>query len=443
MSLTRRLIALASLLALTGAIPDDALVDPYLAEQWALAKVGAPVAWATATGEGVTIAVIDTGVDLAHEDLGSKVVAHVSCVGAADDPAKCHGSGQDDHGHGTHVAGVAAATTSNGEGVASAAPDARIMAVKVLEPDADGGASGATEDVRAGIRWALDHGADVINLSLGEEIGLFSLFGTSLDSAINDAWEAGAIPVVAAGNDAVFPSGYHLVKALVVTATDQSDEQASYASNVTGAEWGMAAPGGDGPEHEGQILSTWWEDGEADSYGWAVGTSMAAPHVAGAAAALLSLGLSPQDVVDRVLDTAVDLGAAGRDNEFGWGRLDLAAAVDGLGTPTTDDARVAEPRPPAPDAPPPSTPRVLAVAEVAPSVPPHPPAPPAPASAPEPTAPTTTTSPAPVGQASVARRGPHDGPGPMPFVGGAFLALAAGGWWLARRASRNAVGAAS
>ena len=211
----------------------------------------------TAAGDGAgrvdaDIAVIDTGIDLDHEDLAGKVTAHVSCVGAGDDPSRCGGSGNDEHGHGTHVAGIAAAITGNGKGMAGMAPGAGLMAVKVLRPDGTGSARGTIADIRGGIRWAVDNGAHVINLSLGEDIELGGLLGNGLASAIEYAWERGSIPVVAAGNNSVtlFGSSYSRLPVVVVTATDRNDEQAPYASNVRNARWGMAAPGGAGTAAE-------------------------------------------------------------------------------------------------------------------------------------------------------------------------------------------------
>ena len=183
--------------------------DPRAPEQWGLQTIGAPAAWARATGAGRTIAVVDTGIDLAHEDLSDRVVAHVSCIGADDDPSQCGGSGQDDHGHGSHVAGIAAAATGNGVGVAGTAPGAALMAVKVLQPDATGGATGDLGDVRAGIRWAVGHGADVINLSLGENVAFRNLLGSGLEGVVAEAWAQGVIVVIAAGNlPLLFPAGY-------------------------------------------------------------------------------------------------------------------------------------------------------------------------------------------------------------------------------------------
>lgn len=445
------------LLAAAGvrdATPQEA-GDPGQADQWALMRIGAPAAWPTGTGTGTTIAIIDTGVDPDHEDLAGQVVASVNCVGADDDPDQCRDSGADDVGHGTHVAGIAAAA-NNGVGVASVAPGARIMSVKVLESvddgegddddgdgdlHDDGAAAGNASDVRAGVRWAVSHGADVINLSLGSDVAILNLFGSALEEAINEAWRAGVIPVVAAGNDALFPTGYHSVDALVVTATDREDEQASYASSLAGAEWGIAAPGGDGREAAGQILSTWWHPTRNDQYGHMAGTSMAAPHVTGAAAVLLSLGATPAQAVDRLLTTAVDLGPAGNDNRFGAGRLDVAAAVSSYAQPTpaatTPEAgapRVVEAEPP------PATPpaRVQGSRAVAP-----PASGAAPAGAAENPAPAPPAPAGPVGATEVAdparspsRRPSAGGPWADEVTGPALVATllftAAAGAWVAR-----------
>ncbi|HEV7863983.1 MAG TPA: S8 family serine peptidase, partial [Acidimicrobiia bacterium] len=133
MATVRRLIAVTAVTALAlGAAPARGDNDQEIRSQWALAQVGAPQAWARTTGAGIRIGIVDTGVDVAHEDLAGKVVAHTDCVGAAGDPARCSGSGQDDNGHGTHVAGIAAALRGNGLGIAGIAPDAELVTAKVV-----------------------------------------------------------------------------------------------------------------------------------------------------------------------------------------------------------------------------------------------------------------------------------------------------------------------
>jgi subtilisin family serine protease len=275
----------------------------------------------------VTIAVVDTGLDAAHEDLAGRIVPGRDLVDGDDDP-------QADHWHATHVAGIAAATLGNGRGIAGVAPAASIMSVRVLRKDGDG-ASGSDQTVAAGIRWAADHGADVINLSLGDPdvvIRQISAGGVLVD-AIADAWERGAIAVLAAGNEDLYPSGYRDLNGIVVAATTHDDALAAYSSPVGVAKWGMAAPGGSGSSNKDQnVLSSYWQPDRHDLYAWAAGTSMAVPHVAGAAALLRSLGLTPQQTVDRLLATAVDLGLPGRDLDYGSGRLAAAAAVAGYGS---------------------------------------------------------------------------------------------------------------
>ncbi|MDQ1423148.1 MAG: hypothetical protein QOD72_646, partial [Acidimicrobiaceae bacterium] len=256
--------------------------------QWNLRMIGAPEAWQIATGTGITIAIVDSGVDLAHEDLKDKVIGHVTCVGSAGDTQKCVDGGQDDNGHGTHVAGIAAAATNNVHGVAGVAPDAAILDVKVLQQSCDTlkgcDASGSPDDVAAGIRYAADHGAAVINLSLGNASQ--SVFGPAFQSALDYAFNKGAIPVLAAGNNFVLPSG-GAVNAIVVGALDDQGSAASYSNSIGDAQWALMAPGGEpdtdtscGSDPVG-VLSTYLND-RHDGYACLAGTSMAAPHVSGA-----------------------------------------------------------------------------------------------------------------------------------------------------------------
>jgi len=308
--------------------------------QWNLARIGAEQAWAAGTGAGTTIAVIDSGIALDHEDLAGQLVDGVACRDTGGDPARCTGSPQDDDGHGTHVAGVAAAATGNGLGIAGTAPDARIMPIKVLFRACDTcQPTGEAEDVSAAVRWAADQGATVINLSLGSTTS--SVFGPGFVDAVRHAWSKGSIPVVAAGNDYVLTADLGDAPAVVVSATDRDDAAPEYSNGVGDARWAVAAPGGDGndtPESCSQqgeprgILSTYWSTADPiAAYACLSGTSMAAPHVSGALAVLRGAGLSPEVAVQRLLDTAVDLGEPGPDALFGAGRIDLAAAMAGMG----------------------------------------------------------------------------------------------------------------
>jgi subtilisin family serine protease len=319
--------------------------DPVFEQglQWGLEHIGAPQAWATSRGDGVTIAIVDSGIDLGHEDLSGKVVAQTSCIGTGGDTKKCGGSAQDDNGHGTHVAGIAAANTDNHRGVAGVAPDAKLIVVRVLTNTCDANhncsATGTSGDVAAGIRWATDHGADVINLSLGGGT-LQGALGCAFCDAIDYAWSKGAISVIAAGNDSLLPAGFGGEPAVVVTATTREDTRASYSNASSGilqsARWPVSAPGGEeetdnadcatGGKPKG-VLSTYWITGHANEYACLAGTSMAAPHVSGVLALLLAQGRTPQAAVDRLLGTARDLGTPGRDPAFGVGIIDAAKAV--------------------------------------------------------------------------------------------------------------------
>lgn len=325
--------------------------DPGRSRQWALDRIGAPAAWTIATGAGTTIAIVDSGVAGEHPDLVDKLDGAADCVGHDDAPGGCvPGRGSDDAGHGTHVAGIAAASSDNGRGIAGVAPGARLLSVRVLAnscpPEGDPGAStceaeGTESDVAEGVRWAADRGADVINLSLGSVAQALVGPGESFADALDHAWSRGAIPVLVAGNDLLLPGSLVDVPAVVVSATDREDGRASYSNGVGSVRWGVAAPGGESdtadsceaPQPNG-ILSTYWRptgggDGTA-GYACVAGTSMAAPHVSGALAVLRSAGLSPADAVDRLLSTARDLGPPGPDSTFGAGRIDLGRAVAGL-----------------------------------------------------------------------------------------------------------------
>lgn len=321
---------------------------------WNLTAVGAPL-----SDSGVVIAVVDTGVEGSHPAFGSRVLPQINIVS---------GSNGDPNGHGTHVAGTAAGGSINcGEftgGTSKAvgvAPQAKILPVRVL---GDGG-GGTIDDVAEGIRRAADAGADVINLSLGQEPGLGSIVGsgTDLAEAINEAWAKGSIPVLAAGNAgqnifSVFEPGFGDLNAVVVTAVDRSGSHASYASDVGNAKWGIAAPGG---ERTGTVSDEILSAFPGNQCGLLVGTSMAAPHVSGALAILRARGLSPQQAVDRILSTATPKGPS---RTYGSGLLDLGAAVSGLAprsasTPSAPAPTVTTLPPttaaPAPTAPPRST----------------------------------------------------------------------------------------
>ena len=302
-----------------------ALPAAAAAPEWNIDRIGAP-----ASARGVTIAVVDTGVDAAHPAFAGRVLRAIDLVG---------GNGGDPNGHGTHVAGTVAGA-DNGCGSIGVVPDASILPVRVL----DQRGSGSAKDVAEGIRRAADAGASVINLSLGTDVALRNVAGSGLEDAIRYAWGKGSIPVLAAGNDGIVGdvfggSGYGDLPAVVVTATDNQDRVASYATTIGTARWGVAAPGGDASERPGRdILSA--HPGQRCAY--RAGTSMAAPHVSGALAALRARGLDNQQAVDRLVATARDLGRQGPDATYGHGLIDLRAA---LGDRPSTPAPPPEPQP--------------------------------------------------------------------------------------------------
>jgi subtilisin family serine protease len=235
------------------------------------------------------------------------------------------------------VAGIAAAVTDNGIGVAGVAPDAHVMPVRVL--DADG--SGSSDDVAAGIVWAADHGADVINLSLGELpiVGQLEPLNQEIEAAVTHAWNSGSLVVAAAGNETFPLCSYPSFAdhAVCVGATDRRGLP-SYYSNFPNNKTmlGFRAPGGVGSifcEDDEDIWSTMWPgssydctgSGSLSGYDTLAGTSMASPQVAGVAALLAGQGLTNQQIVDRLKATSSNHGAY--DPVMGYGIVDADAAT--------------------------------------------------------------------------------------------------------------------
>ena len=283
--------------------------DPLYERQWNLPAVGAPDGWAlTPRGRGVVVAVIDTGVASVPDLAGTSVLGGASFVpGVA--------SAVDDQGHGTHVAGTIAQTTNNGVGVAGMAPESTILPVKVLSATGAGQAGW----IAAGIDWAVDEGADVINLSLG------GAYSEVIHTAIRKARAQGVLVVAAAGNtgrEGVSWPGA-LPEAIGVGAVGPGGAPAPYSSWGEGVD--LSAPGGDKRHAGGGILQDTLDGAGGHAYLEFQGTSMATPHVAGAAAALLSAGVPARAVEAVLLDTA----KGGRiwDSHLGWGQLDLGRAA--------------------------------------------------------------------------------------------------------------------
>jgi subtilisin family serine protease len=196
--------------------------------------------------------------------------------------------------------------------------------------------SGSSEDVTAGIKWVVDHGARVVNLSLGDPaMVITSTLGsdTDLREGVDYAWSHGAVPVIAAGNSNALGLGlegsaYGDLNAIVVGATGPDDTVAGYSTSTGQAKWALVAPGGAGDGNKADdVFSTFWVQGKSNSYEALAGTSMAAPHVAGAVALLLAQGLGPQAAVDRLLATADKHVSCGESSPTCQGRLDVAAAT--------------------------------------------------------------------------------------------------------------------
>ncbi len=274
--------------------------DPYVSSQWAWSTIQAYRAWDTTQGAAnIKIAIIDSGIQSSHPDLDAKLVRGYDFVDGDAAP-------EDGNGHGTHVAGSAAAETNNGTGGAGTCPACRIMPIRVL----DDAGSGTLSDVAEGIVFAADQGAQVINLSLG---GGGSVL---LEMAVDYAWDKGAFLACAAGNDGTtsittaYPAPYN--NCFAVAATTSADTRARFSNYGAWVE--VAAPGA-------SIVSTWLADG----YATVSGTSMAAPHVAGLAGLLSSQGLSNAQIRERICTTADPI--AGTGSEWTCGRINAAAAV--------------------------------------------------------------------------------------------------------------------
>ncbi len=300
--------------------------DPMAKQQWQYnntgqtggtsdADIDAFEAWSVNSGSsGVRIAILDTGIDQSHEDL-KKIVNNVNFSGAS--------SVDDKYGHGTHVAGSAAASTFNGIGVAGTCPTCSLDNVKVLN---DRG-SGAWDGIAQGIVWAAQNGSKVINMSLG---GTYD--SQTVREAVVTAWNAGVVIVAAAGNDGAnesfYPARYDNV--IAVAATDDNDDKASFSNY--GESWvDVAAPGSDilstAPDHSNRIWGT------GVKYGTISGTSMASPHVAGLAGLVWSTGTcSDNDCVRSDIESNADP-IEGTGTLWAHGRINAFRSVSSGGVP--------------------------------------------------------------------------------------------------------------
>ena len=292
-------------------------------EQWGLEMVKAPAAWSTSTGVGAVVAVIDTGVQADHPDLGGRLISGFDFVGNDGNPS-------DGDGHGTHVTGIVAANRGNNIGISGIAPGAQVMPIRVLDDNGEGFA----DDVIEGIDYATSHGAHVINLSLGDFLPLQSVLfdDPAYSAALQRAIDKGIVVVIAAGNNSQPRCENPPVDAILcVGAVDSTGNRSLFSSFGDGVD--LMAPGGDalgGSEHD--VLSTYKNSG----YASVAGTSQAAPHVAGVAALLVSLGVTGTSATDRLVNTASPVASLPVVN--------AEAAVAGLATPPPPDPN--DPNPP-------------------------------------------------------------------------------------------------
>ena len=273
--------------------------DPMLGNQWGLISTRFRGAWSDANGGTAKVAIVDSGVNSKHPDIG-RIIAQRDFV-EGDSVA------DDDNGHGTHVTGIAGALTDNGKGVAGGCFECELLIAKVMGP------IGFTTDSRIveGINWSVNQGAEVVNLSLGG-----SGDSSVLRTAVNRAYSQGAVMVAAAGNEGTnvpqYPAAYS--KVIAVSATTTDGRLARFSNR---GDWvDLAAPGTD-------ILST----SKSGGYHRMSGTSMSAPLVSGLAGLLASRGMSGDSIRQRMLASAKDLGPAGDDPRFGHGRIDADNAV--------------------------------------------------------------------------------------------------------------------
>ena len=287
--------------------PNDEYYEQY---QWNLPMIGTSSGWKLSRGhKKVIIAVVDTGVAMTHPDLQGRLIEGYNSL----DPESLP---EDDVGHGTHVMGIISALTDNRLGIAGMTWFNQVMPIKVL----DGSGMGSTYSVAEGIIWATDHGAQVINMSLGNYAD-----AQFLHDAIRYAFNNDVILIAATGNDNTNQPGYPAAypEVFAVSATNQDGKRAIFANY--GEYVDVVAPG----EH---IASTYL-DGQ---YASLSGTSMASPHVAALAALIRSAhpNLTNIEIYDIMRQSAVDLGAKGKDRYYGYGQIHIHRALQVAANPT-------------------------------------------------------------------------------------------------------------
>jgi hypothetical protein len=277
--------------------------DTYLGSEWHINKIGASTAWDSTQGAGVTIAILDSGVDASHADLAGNLVAGYNTYDNNTNTA-------DVCGHGTKVAGAAAAVTNNATGVAAVAGQAKIMPMRIAY-NSSGACYGWISSIASGITWAADRGARIANVSYANMPA-----SSSVISASNYMRSKGGLVFVSAGNYNRDEGFTPTTSMIAVSATDSADNRSSFSSY--GSFVSLAAPGTG-------IYTTV----QGGGYGAASGTSFASPVAAAVGALVMAANpsLTPDQVQNILFSTAVDLGTAGRDIYFGYGRVNAAAAV--------------------------------------------------------------------------------------------------------------------
>jgi serine protease len=293
-----------------GKVPND----PLYGKQWNLRSINVESAWQETKGDGVTVAVIDTGVTRVPDLQKTEFVSGYDFVNDRTQAT-------DDNGHGTHVAGTIAQSTNNNYGVAGIAYEANIMPLKVL----DSYGSGTVADIAEAIKFAADNGAGVINMSLGGG-GESQLMKEAIDYAYNK----GVVIIAAAGNSNQNSAGYpaRYPRVIGVSALDASGEKAPYSNFGAGVD--ISAPGGStaGGNEAGGILQNTIDAETGESIFAAFqGTSMASPHVAGVAALIKAMGVEEPEQIANILKQSSRAIEQDPLNHFGSGQLDATAAV--------------------------------------------------------------------------------------------------------------------
>ena len=351
--------------------PNDPYYSPY---QWHFPKINCPAAWDVSTGSGVVVGILDSGIAYENFTIPSYELSTVqsgvtSYMQAPDLAGTAFTAGydfinddshpNDNNGHGTHVAGTIAQTTNNSYGVAGMAFNCTLMPVKVL----DYSGSGTAQSLADGLYWATDNGAQVINMSLGWSPGYNP--GATVQNAIIYAYNHGVVLVASSGNAGVSPVSYPAAYSQVIAVgATRYDDNLTYYSQYGSAQE-VVAPGGDmdvdqnGDGYGDGVLQQSFDPydpgppvtlANPTSFGWwfYIGTSQAAPHVSALVAMMIANGQTGIENIRTILhETAVDLGTAGWDQYYGYGRIDAYAALtygpeppvaDFVGDPTSGTA---------------------------------------------------------------------------------------------------------